>query len=315
MDATLKQFSPGYIDRDSVAADALSKDIDAMRVRLNTTPLQGARLFRTVSPRGGVYKESQYGDKLPLPFESEDSASLPFGVPFRGYNKSLTVVTYRLGIQVERALTEDELFPVARKMAGGLMTSARYLLEYEFANVFNNATSSSYTGADGVALVSASHPFERVQQGNWSNSETSAALTHATYSTARKNLRRRKDEWNNPNSIFPSLLVVVPEKEQAAREIMVAEKVPENALNQPNIWRNECEVFVWDYLTSTTAWFILGKVPEEYNAFMYAQAVPPTIAPLEGSDKSTDIIWGERVRMRYAVGWMVPKELEYNAGA
>ena len=312
----LKQGNPGYIDRQGVGADALDKNIDKLRIRYNSTPLQGATLFRTESDvRGGVYKEGQYGNKLNLPVASEDSDQLHFATPIKGFTKSFTIAAYRLGVQVERSLTEDELIPVATKMASGLMNAGRLLLEYEFANVWNNITSSSYPGADGVAVASASHPFEKVATGLWSNIESASAFSATTYATARKNMRKRKDEFNRPNPLFVSRLVVPADLETSAKIFMKSAKLPGTALNDANVWADEPELFVWDYVTSTTAWGLMARVPDVDKGFVYVQAVAPNIAPTEGADRSTDIIWGERLRMRYAVGVMISRDCQYNAGA
>ena len=111
---------------------------------------------------------------------------MPIANPVQGFTKSHTTVTYRLGAKAMKTLTEQELFPYAKRAMSGLMDSGKLLLEYSFADVLNQATTATgYDGADGVPLASASHPHERRQTGTWSNLETAAALSHSTFSTAR----------------------------------------------------------------------------------------------------------------------------------
>ena len=314
----LKQSFPGYIDRYGVGADALDKTIDALRERYNQTVLQGAQFFRTANPSGGVYTESSYGTNLQLPPVNNDSDKLPFAGPQKGFKKSFSILTYRLATQVERALTEDQLVPVARRMASGLMNSARLLLEYQFADIFNNitATTATYVGADGVAVASASHPFEKAQVGTWSNIESAGALTAANFSTARTNMRKRQSDLGYKQIVLPKKLVVCADKETQARTLMASEKVPGGALNDKWVYQGAVEIVVWDYLTSTTAWGLWGDIPAEYNTFLYMPEVMPNLAPTEGADRSTDIIWGERLRMRHAIGAMGgDRNLQWNVGA
>jgi hypothetical protein len=70
-----------------------------------------------------------------------------------------------------------------------------------------------------------------------------------------------------------------------------------------------------NFWTSTTQWCLLGDIPVEYSGFLYIPQGTPNIAPTEGADRSTDVIWGERLRMRHAIGATCGKNLQYNAGA
>ena len=302
----LKQSFPGYIDRYGVGADALDKTIDALRERYNQTVLQGAQLFRTAYPKGGVYTESTFGTSLPLPVISNDADRLPFAGPVKGFKKSFNIVTYRLATQVERAMTEDELIPVARRMAGGLMNAGRLQLEYQFADIFNNltATGAAYLGADGVAAAASTHPYEKAQLGTWSNLESAGAFTAANFSTARTNMRKRTNDLGYHMIVTPKMVVCCADKETQVRTVLASEKVPGGALNDKWVWSQSVNIMVYDYLTSTTIWMLRGDVPEEHNSFLYIPEVQPNLAPTEGADRSTDIIWGERLRMRHAIGSM-----------
>jgi hypothetical protein len=319
MATILRYVEPGYIERHGVGSDALDKQMDALRMRMNKTVLQGSALFRSVTPRGGTYKESTYGNGVELPRLSEDTSALPSVTPIPGYSTSVTVSTLRSAMRVERAMSEDELFPVAKKMQSGLLRSGKLCLEYAMADRINNITSSSaaYLAPDGLAPISASHCHERRETGTWSNSETGATLTYSAFSTARANLRKRVDEFGYVMSVFPKLLVAPPDIEKNAREIKESDQEPETSTNRKNVWKSDAwNVFVYDYMTDTNAWFIYGDMDDDSKAFILAQAVTPNIAPLTGGDTTTDTIWGVRLRMRFATGVTQEglKNIAYNAG-
>ena len=315
---TLTYVEPGYIERQGVAAGALDKQMDKFRMRSNKTVLQGSRFYRTVQARGGTYRESNYGNGVELPRKSEDSDSLPRVTPIPGFTENINIVNYRSSMAVERSLVEDQLFAVAKKMMTGMLRSSKLALEYAMADKWNNLTSTDadYVGADGVAVASASHPHERRETGTWSNLSSSAALTYASFSDARKDMRKRTDEFGYVMSVFPRLLVVPPDLEKEARQIKNSEKNPDNAMNPVNVWRKDnWEVYVYDYLTSTTQWCLWGDRDKDDYAFLMAMVGKPNIAALEGADKSTDIIYGARLRMRYATGVLTEKNIQVNLGA
>lgn len=315
---TLYYNQVGIIERYGVGKHAIDKTIDMMRLRLNKIVLQGQRFVRKETPRGGTYKEASYSSNLELPRVNNDSERLPFVTPIPGYPSSGTVVTYRLGLQIERAYMEDDLQGIVRKQASGLLTAGRRLYEYAIADKINNLTSTgaAYLGGDGVAMASATHPHERRETGTWSNLETGAALSLASFSTSRKNMRKRTEEFGYPLQLTPALLVGPADLEQKMRELKTAEKAPENALNQPNVWRNDdWDFMVYDYMTSTTAWFLTANVPQENAGIVLAEAVAPNVSDLEGIDKSTDIIGGQRFRCRFVIVNVDGKAIQYNAGA
>jgi hypothetical protein len=312
----LKFGFPGYIDRQGVAADTLDKTLDAVKERYNKTPLEGAPLFRTVEPKGGTYEEVTFGTVLPLPKINNDSEQIPFVGPVPGFRKKFYITEFRSGCQIERALPEDQIHPTAKRLMSGLLESGRLLMEYQMADIFNNPTSTAdkYVGADGVAFASASHPHERRQTGVWSNIQTASAFTAASFSAARTSMRRRKNEFNDPMPITPVTVYCSPEIETQVRTVLGSERTAGGALNDTNVYKNAVDVKVMNFWTSTTQWCLKGDIPNEYCGLLYMPSVMPGVAPTEGRDRSTDIIWSERLRMRHAFGYTVDKNWEINLG-
>lgn len=312
---TLYLTDPGYIDRLNTGAAALDKELDELVMRENEFPIQGAQFYRMVKPVAGVYKEAQFGDRYQLPVKSEDADPMPTANPVQGYEKSFITTTYRLGAKVMKSLAEQEIKPYARKALSGLIDSSKLLLEYSMADAINQATAASgYDGADGVSLANDSHPHERRQTGTWSNLETGAALTHAGFSTARTNMRKRTDEFGNRLTLRARTLVVPAELEEKANIIVASELVSGGSLNDKNVLRGSVNVVVYDYMTSATAWFLIGDIKEDNRGLVFGNEVPASIAPMSGADTSTDVKWAERLRMRFVTGLMICKEIQYNAG-
>ena len=71
------------------------------------------------------------------------------------------------------------------------------------------------------------------------------ALTAANYAAAREAMQEYKADGGRPLGIMPNLLVVPPSLEQEAREILIAEKLANNA---SNVWRGSAEFVVSPWL-------------------------------------------------------------------
>jgi len=313
---TLFRTDPGFIDRLNTGASALDKELDELVMRENDYPIQGSQFFRMVTPKAGKFKASDFGNRLQLPVKSEDSDPMPIANPVQGFTKEYTTITYRLGVKAMKSLSEQELFPYARQAVGGLMDSAKLMYEYSFADIVNQAvTATGYDGADGVSLANASHPHERRQTGVWSNLEVPSALSHTTFSTARTSIRGRTDEFGNVMTMRATQLVVPPALEETANVIMASELQSGSSLNNKNVLKGSVEVVVWDYLTDTNAWFLVGNIKEDKRGLLFGDEVPASIAPMSGADVATDVQWAERVRLRYVMGLKSGKEFQYNAGA
>ena len=224
--------------------------------------------------------------------------------------------TYTLSIartRADRAEAYGLVFNVYQ--SSGFTEPGALPLWYSLHNALPETVTFVVKDEDGVPLASASHPQERRQTGTWSNLETASALSHATFSTARTNLRKRTDEFGNRMMLRAKKLVVPADLEEAANIIISSELKSGSSLNDKNYFKDEVEVIVWDYLTDTNAWFLMSDIKEDNRGLVFGNEVPASIAPMTGADTSTDVKWAERVRMRFITGLMVCKEIQYNEGA
>ena len=309
---TQTYVEPGIVENLGVGADLLDREFDLLVNRFNKVPLQGSPLFKTVSAVKDTYKHGSVSNSVEQPRENMDSDDLPWVTPAPGYDKSFTIVNYRSGIRVTRQMVEDQIHGKVRYMMSGLVDSARRRIEYGMAGVFNNAFATTVNG-DNMYLCDTVHPNEARESGTWTNLETAGALMHTSYSTARVNLRKRRNERGEVMGLNPTVLVVTPDDEETAKRIFNSEKISGGALNDENPWKGEVQLKVYDYLSSTTAWFLFGDIPKEFCGLLYVQRVAPNVAPWPASN--TDVLMAKRLRMRYAVGFNTERNLQGNAGA
>jgi hypothetical protein len=135
-------------------------------------------------------------------------------------------------------------------------------VEYDHASLFNYATATTVcAGADGLALASASHTLAAVPGTTVSNYTTSA-LSSSAIENALIAFRKMVDDQNLLVSVEPSVLLVPPDLEFDAHEILNSSGKPYTADNEINAIKGRLQIKTWDFLTNTDRWFILASNKE-----------------------------------------------------
>jgi len=309
--ARLYYADQGIIER-RVNTNLYDKAMDNVVTRIEKSPLQGRQWVRKAQAVAMTYKESDTGSALNLPTKREDTDEVSWASPAPGRSKEFTVANYGLGVRVTKTMDELDRFGKIATMISGLPHAYERKMEYMFADLWNSTT---LTGADGQVLFYDSHEHEDYSYGGtWDNLESAAALTTASFDTMRVNMRKRTQDKGFVSPIKLDTLIVPPDLEMQALQILKSEKVAENALNGANPWANEFKVQVYDWLTSTTAWFGHSTpAREEDNGFLYIERVAPNIEPW--NFENPDIVYARRLRFSMAVGATHAKRANKNAGA
>jgi len=316
MAASNSYLRPGIVERFGTARDIVDKTIDLIIERANRVPLEGAKFFRSVDAskiRSDEYKESTTSNVLDLPPENNDSEDIPYDSPAPGFPQTFSILNYRLGTRVERQTQEDQIRPGELNSAlGGLINAAQRRVEYALASIFNNGFTGT-AGADSLSLFNDSHPQENNEGGTWDNLETAAALSASAFETARINMMNQTNERGDPMPITGNQLIVSPSDMHEARRILRSDQQPGNALNDANVHRNDFTLTVYNWTTSTTAWFLRGDLPQDQWGIVFVNKVPMNVAP-SNDPSNPDILMAERVRMRFAVGFTTERNMNGNAG-
>ncbi len=184
---------------------------------------------------------------------------ITYDEPILGYDKVYTHTSYAKGIRMTRELMDDELYGVMKQRAKALGRSARYRTEYDHAQLFINATSTSepYCTADAAALLSASHT--RADGGaNQSNIWTSTDLSLTALEAAFTAMRKFTDDRGLMISVTPRTLLIPPDLEFDAIEMLNSPQKAYTADNEINVLKTKgLNIVVWDMLTDTDSWFVL----------------------------------------------------------
>lgn len=167
-------------------------------------------LFSDVVPCEGQFLEL---DTIgPSPIVRELVGSRRFGA-LRAYAKRQRVTPYSTdALELSRLQVEKDVNgSVTRRLNDYLSSSANF-----WDKATTDALLANPTGIDGVALISASHPFGF--GGNWSNN-AAAALSPSTFASGIAAMSALQLENGEPAGFYPTHLMVGPKNEKMARDL------------------------------------------------------------------------------------------------
>lgn len=178
------------------------------------------------------------------------------------WNRTYTALEYSLGIQMTRVMIEDELYGFAKKIGGNLGRAAAYTREVLAATLFNSLSATVYT-AESTAYTLLSTTHFLVTGDTWSNRPaTSVDLSNEALESALAAFRTNMvDQRGLKQNISPRWLVVGPQDEFLGARILESDKRQGTADNDINAIarRRNLELFVWDFLTDDTRWFLVAE--------------------------------------------------------
>lgn len=178
-----------------------------------------------------------------------------------------------LGYRASFEKLETDQYGIVQKVARKMAIAMEKTKESTAWNIFNNHTSTStpYVGRDGVALVSASHPYDG---GTWSNRGTGTSngdvdLAIDTLEDAMAKMRDTVDEKGIPDEKMGPFKLIVPNELWAVgQRLAKALKLPEGMNNDPNVaGALITEVVVSPWLTDPDAWFLVEADSNEHGLF------------------------------------------------
>jgi phage major head subunit gpT-like protein len=192
------------------------------------------------------------------------------------YRVSYTHREWVKGIKIERKLVDDDQYSIINKRPAQLALVAKRSREKHGASLFNSAFDTSvFTGGDGYALCASAHT--RVGTSTTVSNTGSTVLSATAVEATRLLGRQFTDETDNLLVAQFDTILVPPNLEQTAWEIITSDKKLKTADNDPNFSKGKYNIIVWDYLTDTNNWFMIdsrmsklylkwfNRIPVEFN--------------------------------------------------
>tara|TARA_R110000822_G_scaffold49674_11_gene130106 strand:- start:2617 stop:3513 length:897 start_codon:yes stop_codon:yes gene_type:complete len=213
-----------------------------------------SRVFNVVRSTQ-TFEKDQGVTGLPLAGVKEQGSPAPYVDPVQGYQKEYVHVTYGLGSSVTREMWEDDQYRYINRIPRMLARSMRQTEETTHANVLNNAFTTE-TGADGVAVIAATHPNAATATTQSNQPSTAADLTQTSMEQAIIDIMGWTDDQDLKISVQPRLLVVPRQLRYTAQKILMTSGEVGSADNTINPMNDAMEMVSWVFLTDPDAWFV-----------------------------------------------------------
>lgn len=165
-----------------------------------------------------------------------------------------------LGYKITDKLIRGELYGQVQLLERDLMSASQDAIETFAFGLLNNATDAAqFAGFDGLALASTAHTRLDGGATQANRPTTLSALSLAELHTAVITFRNWKNDRGRPFRSVPRKLIIPPDEELNAIEILESAMRPDTANNATNaLTRFGLQPMVVDYLSSSTFWSVVG---------------------------------------------------------
>ena len=225
---------------------------------------------------------------------------MPLGLLEHSY--SIRNKTWESSIAVERSAIEDDKYGQIKLRVTSLAREAkRHMDELIFSLLGNGFAGMCY---DGQNFFDTDHTSG--ESGTQSNKGT-ASLSADALQTAITTMMKYKDDRGKFLGVVPDLLVVPPDLQWTAMELLESTYWPEasaNEKNANNVLKGKLDLLVSPYLTDTSDWFVFCTKGVIKPVILQSR-MPIEFAALEADSESgfmrDQYIYG--VRARYNAGY------------
>ena len=210
-------------------------------------------------------------------------------------------------VEVDRNDVEDDtlgIYAPQAQMAGA--AAKEFPDDLVFEAVVNSFTDTCY---DGQYFCDTDHPVGPAGNttsvsnlGTVALSNATLALAKASFGAALVAMKKFKDDEGRSLNIKPTVLLVPPDLEVIAIQLMTNRKLGDDT---PNPYQGMCKVVSDARLTSTTAWWLLDTT-RPVKPFIYQERKKPVF--VQQTDPQTDDVFSRKkfkfgVEARAAAGY------------
>ena len=245
--------------------------------------------------------------------DKSEGQSVGYDSASEGFTARYTHETVALAFALTEEAVEDNLYDrLGARYTKALARSMAHTKQVKAANVLNNAFNSSFTGGDGVELVSNAHPL--AGGGTFSNRPSAYAdLNETSLENALISISTFVDDRNMILALQGTKLVVPPQLQFVADRLLETPGRVETADNDINAIRNMGLLpqgyAVNHFLTDTDAFYVLTDVPDGFKHFERS----PISTSMEGDFDTGNVRY--KARERYSFGFSNPRCVFASQGA
>lgn len=308
------QTSPAEILVQEAFQLALARGLDKVWKREFDVLQQGMQFVREESISRESASYQTYRTLGGLVSQSRDTDEIPYITTGDGFGFSVQTYNYRTGIAIERTLDEVDDVGVSRGRQMEMTDMCKRTFEYAIADVFNrgiNPTNAPVLCDDGMYLIDTARPNANPKAGTWSNQEANSAITPSAIFQAQLNARATTDENGELAPQKIRAIICRPQDSKTLWEIRNSNYRPTDAMNVNNYFKEfkdaTFDVVVYDYLTSSSIFYVLNDPKSDNNELMFFWRVRPEFKTwLDGSNPD---VTRQRVRFAFGIGVGSPRKM------
>lgn len=260
--------------------------------------------------------------------QSAEGQAVEFDSLYEGAPATYVLSKYHIGF----GLTEDakifnKMWPLLENGTKSIAVSVKHTMEMVCADLLNKAfltaANGGYTGADGLAMCDSSHPLIRPDAALVSGSGTYRNRPAVDYGISEVGLEQAcidianmTDESGFYGSVEPETLFIREEQRfNVTRVLKSLGRVGTND-NDPNALKMlgilQKDPVVWNYLTSTSAFFIKtrGYAGPGLKVYKHSAVDATPVVWIDNATGNTYV----RSRMFMAPGWTNPRAVYASPG-
>ena len=269
-------------------------------------------IFDTETSERSFEEETKLSGFSAAPVKNEGSA-IAYDNGQEVFTARYTHETIALGFSLTEEAIEDNLYDsLSARYTKALARAMSYTKQTKAAAVLNNGFNASYSGGDGVALFSTSHPI--VSGGVNSNTPaTQTDLNETSLEAAVIQIAAWTDERGLLIAAKPRKLIVPPNLMFVATRLLETELRVGTADNDINALKNNGSIpegyTVNHFLTDTNGWFLTTDVPNGLKHFVRT----PMSTGMDGDFDTGNVRY--KARERYSFGWSDPLGMFGSSGS
>jgi len=229
-----------------------------------------------------------------------EGTSVEYDDATEAFTARYTHETIALAFAITEEAVEDNLYDkISSRYTKALARSMMNAKQVKAANVLNRAFNSSYTGGDGLELLSTAHV---TTGGNVKNELTTAAdLNETSLEQALIDIAGITDDRGLKVALNGMKMIIPVNLQFTAERLMKSGQRVGTADNDINAHKSMGMIpqgyVVNNYLTDTDAWFIKTDAPNVLKHFQRAAIS----TKMEGDFETGNVKY--KARERYSFGW------------
>lgn len=223
-------------------------------------------LFNIKDMKTGIAQSAQVSS-LSTAASVSEGEPIPQQRIYQGFSKTYTALKYGILMGVSQEMLDDDPQDIMQRNPKRFARAFMSAQETSAAAIFNNGFAT--TGPDGKVLFATDHPSLAPGGAPIDNLVTAADLSSATLKAHVTKLRSQQDTAGNKIQIRPKYLVVHPNDEFLAAELLHSALLVDSSnasVNAINSVKNlyNIEPVVYDYLTDGDATFLVADKLDHY---------------------------------------------------